>query len=90
MPESARLVQVGTVGATPINADATVLGSAVRVLIGGTDYVAIHPPGWPVRPANTGTAVAEGSTVTFAAGSTVALLQCEATALVTAGAASYA
>ena len=90
MPESARLVQVGTVGGTPINADATVLGSAVNVVIGGTNYVAVHPPGWPVRPANTGTAVAEGSTVTFTAGSTVALLQCEAAALVNAGAASYA
>ncbi len=92
MPEGPRLVQVGTVGATVINADATTLGSdvAVEVVIGGANYVATHPPGWPVRPANTGTAVAEGSTVTFTAGSTVALLKCEAAALVNAGAASYA
>jgi len=92
MTESARLVQTGTVGATPIQVDATTLGSdvAVKVTIGGTDYIATHPPGWPTRPQDTGALPAEPSTVTFAAGSTVALLRCEAAALVAAGAASYA
>jgi hypothetical protein len=48
------------------------------------------PPGFPVRPANTGTAVAEGGTVTFSAGQTYALLLAEATALVDAGYATLA
>ena len=95
------------------------MGSAVpvKVVIGGTDYVATlpHPstvaismacgcflgplrtnplfsaaPGLPVRPANTGAAVAESGTVTFAAGQTYALLSAEATALVDAGLATLA
>ena len=92
MAESARLVQTGTVGGTPIQVDVTTLGSdvAVKVTINGTDYVATHPPGWPTRPQDTGAAAAEGSVVTFATGSTVALLRCEAAALVAADAASYA
>jgi hypothetical protein len=60
------------------------------VVIGGTDYVATSPPGFPVRPANTGTAIAEVGTVTFSAGGTYALLSAEATALIAAGFATLA
>jgi hypothetical protein len=90
--EGARPVQCGTVGGIPVLTDVTNLGSsvAVKVVIGGTDYVATSPPGFPVRPANTGTAIAEGGTVTFSAGQTYALLSAEATALVNAGYATLA
>ena len=92
MAEAPRLLQTGTVNGVPVLVDTTTLGSdvAVRVTIGDTHFVATRPPGWPTRPQDTGAAAAEGSVVTFAAGSTVALLRCEATALVAAGAASYA
>ena len=63
---------------------------AVKVTIGGTDYIATQPPGWPVRPANTGALTAEGGTFTFTAGQTYALLNAEATALVNAGFATLA
>ena len=90
MAEGVRLLQVGTVGGSPVNADVKSLGSdvVVRVIVGGTDYVATRPPGWPSRPQNTGTAFAEGSTVTFTAGSIVSLLACEANALIAGGWAS--
>jgi hypothetical protein len=85
------LVQTGMVGGTPVYTDASLVGGAARaVVIGGTAYVASHPPGWPIRPQNTGAAIAEGSTFTFGAGETVLLLACEAAALVNAGFASYA
>jgi hypothetical protein len=85
-------VQTGSVGGSAVMVDVTTLGSdvAVAVTIGATPYVAIHPPGWPTRPQDTGGAIAEGSTVTFAAGATVQLLRCEAAALVAGGWASYA
>jgi hypothetical protein len=87
MAEGPRQVQTGSVGATPVMTDVTNLGSAVpiRVLIGGTDYIATSPPGFPVRPANTGALVAEGGTFTFSAGQTYAFLNAEATALVSGG-----
>ena len=86
------LVQTGTVGATPIMTDTSPVGfaSVVEVTIGPTDYVATHPPGWPVRPFLNGTEIAEGSAFTVLAGATVAFHSCEAAALVAAGAASYA
>jgi hypothetical protein len=93
MAEGARLLQVGTVAGVAVMADTRVLGHdvEVKVVIGGTDFIATRPPGWPSRPHNTGTAAPlEGSTTTFRAGSTVRLLRCEAVALVTAGYASNA
>ena len=55
MTESARLVQLGTVNGTPIQADVTVLGDTVAVLL-SADYVLAdpRPPGFPSRPAWTG------------------------------------
>jgi hypothetical protein len=93
MSEGSRLVQLGTVGASPVNVDVESLGTdvPVKVLIGGTDYVAgPRPPGWPTRPSRTGVQLGEASAVTFAAGSTISLLKCEADALVSGGWATYA
>jgi hypothetical protein len=88
----ARLVQTGSCGGTPVMTDVRSLGSdvAVRVVIGGTDYIATLPPGFPVRPANTGALTAEGGTFTFAAGQTYALLNAEAMALINGGFATLA
>jgi hypothetical protein len=87
-----RLLQIGTVGGTPVMVDAKGLGHdvPVKVTIGATDFIVTRPPGWPSRPHTTGSAVAEGSTTTFKAGATVALLRCEAVALVAAAFATYA
>jgi len=85
------LVQTGTVNGTPVMTDVTSIGGAVavKVLIGGRDYIATSPPGFPDRPHNTGAAIVEGGTHTFAAGGTYALLSAEAQALVTGGFATY-
>jgi hypothetical protein len=90
--EGARLEQTDSCGSTPVYTDVTSIGGAVavRVVIGGTDYVATSPPGFPDRPANTGAAIREGGTVTFSAGGTYALLSAEATALIAAGFATLA
>jgi hypothetical protein len=90
--ESARLVQLGTANSTPIQADVTVLGSSVAVLL-SADYVLSdpRPPGYPFRPEWTGSAPPlsdDGRTIT--AGTTLHVLACEATALITAGAATRA
>ena len=83
MAEGQRLVTVGWVGAVPVDVDVRELGSdlAARVVLGAQDYTAIIPVGFPVRPALIGTDRAHGGTHTFTAGSTVALLRCEAAAL---------
>ena len=92
MADDVRLVEIGTVGDTPVLADAKCLGHdvPVKVTIGATDFIASRPPGWPSRPHTTGSAAAEGGTTIFRAGSTVSLFRCEAHALVAGGAASYA
>lgn len=59
MPESQRLIQLGTVGTTPVMADVTVLGSAVPVTVTLlADYQMLDPPGYPARPSFTGCAAA--------------------------------
>jgi hypothetical protein len=76
--------------ATPIIANVVELGSmlpvAVRLLV---DYAMASPPGYPFRPSFTGSDAAQ-SPRTIATGTTLKLLACEATALVNAGAATYA
>jgi hypothetical protein len=90
MAEGARLVEVGTSGVTPINADVTSLGSAVPVgVVLTADYVMLDPPGFPFRQSFTGSAVPQYPH-TVASGTTISVLQCEATALVNAGAATLA
>ena len=90
MAEGARLVQTGTSGATPINADVTTLGSAVCVaVVLSADYVMLDPPGYPFRQSFTGSAIPQYPH-TVASGTTISVLQCEATALVNAGAATLA
>ena len=92
MTESARLVQLGTVNATPIQADVTVLGDTVAVLL-SADYVLAdpRPPGFPFRPSWTGSAPPHGDAGrTIPAGTTLTLLACEAAALIAAGAATRA
>ena len=92
MSESPRLVLCGTVGATPINADVTVIGHAVPVAITLTaDYSMLDPPGYPFRASFTG-ASADNLQYprTVWSGTTLKVLACEATALVNAGAATLA
>jgi hypothetical protein len=93
--ESARLVKLGTIdgGATPILADVTTLGSAVAITL-STDYELIDPDsppfqGYPQRPSFTGSATPEYPH-TIPSGTTFTVLQCEATALIAAGAATLA
>jgi hypothetical protein len=87
-----RLVQVGSInsGATPINADVTVLGSdvAVAVLL-STNYSMLNPPGYPFRASFTGAAIVQFPQ-TILSGTTIKVLRCEATALVSAGAGTLA
>src|SRR5215472_15433976 len=92
MAESARLVQTGTVGVTPINADVTSIGSAVPVaVVLSEDYAMLDPDGFPFRASFTGaTAGNLQYPRTVPSGTTLQLLKCEADALVTAGAAAYA
>lgn len=82
MPEGPRLVRVGTInsGATPIQADVTVLGSAVAVAVTlSTDYAMENPVGFPFRASFTGTAIPQYPH-TITAGSTIKVLACEASA----------
>jgi hypothetical protein len=97
MSESPRLVTLGTInaGATPIQADVTVLGSAVPVAVTlSTAYTLANPrpPGFPTRPGLTGVAAVDGESpgLVLPSGTTIALLACEATALINAGAAVLA
>lgn len=96
MPEDARLVHVGTADPsgtpTPIKADVKVLGSDVAVTVTLTkDYQQICPPGFPFRPGQTGADKADLSYPrTLTNGLTIELLACEANALVSAGAATFA
>ena len=94
--ESPRLIILGSInsGATAIQADVTNLGSAVPVaVLLSTNYTLANPrpPGFPTRPSMTGAAFANldvpGDVI--ASGTTIKTLQCEATALVNAGAATF-
>lgn len=87
MVDSPRLVQAGTVGATPIMVDVTTLGSAVAVRVTLTsNYAMLHPAGYPFRRSYTGAATPQYPH-TVASGTTLEVLRCEATALIAAGAA---
>jgi hypothetical protein len=86
-------VLVGNASGIPIEVDvANSIGSAVPVkVLLGVAYTLLHPPGWPQRPGLTGMAMpGEWPGLVLAAGTTMAFLACEATALVAAGAGSYA
>jgi hypothetical protein len=86
------LVTVGTInsGATPIVADVTTLGPAVAVTL-VTDYAMGGPQSFPSRPSFTGTDAANMQYPrTLPSGTTFRVLQCEATALIAAGAAVLA
>lgn len=90
--ESPRLVTVGTVddGATAIQADVTTLGNAASVAVTlTTDYSMGNPPGFPFRASFTGAAIPQFPH-TIVSGSTIDVLECEAAALVAAGAATLA
>jgi hypothetical protein len=84
------LVTVGTInaGATAIVTDVTTLGPAVAVML-TVDYAMGAPPGFPSRPSFIGAAVPQYPH-TIPSGSTIHVLQCEANALVLAGAAVLA
>ncbi len=85
-------VVVGTIngGATPIQADVRSLGTDLPVKVTlSTDYAMLAPPGWPARPAFTGTTV-RNYPHTITAGTTMAFLKAEADALVSAAAGVYA
>lgn len=89
-----RLVQVGVAdpagAATPINADVTVLGSDVAVAVTlSVDYEMLDPIGYPFRASFTGSSTAQYPQ-TISSGSTIKVLQCEANALIDAGAGSLA
>jgi len=92
MPESARQVETGTVGGSPIYADVTSIGSAVAVaVVLGADYAMLDPLGFPFRASFTGAAAGNLQYPrTVPSGTTLQVLACEAAALVAAGAASYA
>ena len=82
-------------GTTAIMADVTTLGSAVAVRVTLlTNYAMLQPDGsafvgFPFRPCFTGAATPQYPH-TVPAGTTLALLACEATALVNAGVAVFA
>jgi hypothetical protein len=66
------------------------LGSAVPVRVTlTTDYAMLCPPGLPARPAFTGAIPVGNYPRTIPSGTTLALLKCEADALVAAGAATF-
>ena len=55
MSDTPRLVQVGSVGGTPVFADVTVLGWSVpQVVELGAPYTMLDPVGFPSRPGFTG------------------------------------
>ena len=81
------LVAVGIANGGTVYADVTILGSAVPVaVVLETSYQMLDPPGFPSRPSFTGAATVQFPQ-TIANGTTLALLACEANALITAGAA---
>ena len=84
-----RYVQVGSIngGATPINADVTMLGSAVPVLVTlSAPYQIACPPGYPSRPSMTGASATNlNYPRTIPSGATLGLLSCESNALIAAG-----
>jgi hypothetical protein len=96
MSDSPRLVTLGSInsGSTSVQADVTNLGSAVAVAVTlSTNYTLANPrpPGFPVRPSSTGVAVASFDDIAGAvieSGTALSVLQCEATALIAAGAAT--
>jgi hypothetical protein len=96
MTESQRWVTLGSIdnGATLIRADVRSLGFAVAVKVTLTsDYTLVspRPPGFPTRPCWTGCsslAFRDLPGAVIEAGSVLELLQCEATALINAGAAT--
>jgi hypothetical protein len=95
MPEQ-RFLQLGTIngGSTPILADIAYLGSRRSVTL-STDYTLERPGSglagaFPQRPFLTGVIPQPAFPYTVTAGSTIELLECEATALVAANAATYA
>lgn len=85
-------VITGTVLGAPINTDvANGLGNAIAVTL-SNDYVLANPrpPGFPFRPSWTGADAADlDFPKTVPSGTRIFVLQCEAAALVNAGAASY-
>jgi len=89
-----RLLRLGSIdgGTTPIVANIAHLGSQARVAVtASADYTLENPgAGWPVRPFLTGRIPQPAFPYTVASGSTLTLLQCEAAALIEAGAAIYA
>ena len=88
--EGARLLTVGTInaGVTPIQADVRSLGSDVAVNVTlSADYSMLNPPGFPFRPCFVGTATPNYPHL-IPSGTSLALLKCEADALVAAGAAA--
>ena len=89
-----RLLRLGTVNGEPIMANIAYLGgdrAAVSVTL-TADYTLENPgAGWPVvRPFMAGTTPLPAFPYTVASGTVLALLKCEADALVQAGAATYA
>lgn len=88
------LVTVGSIngGATPIQVDVRSLGSAVAIRVTlSTNYAMLQPDGaffvgFPFRPQFTGAASPQYPH-TVPSGTTLALLACEANALIAAGAA---
>jgi hypothetical protein len=88
-----RFLRVGSVNGTPIMANIAHLGAQAPVFVTLTaDYTVENPgAGWPaVRPFLAGRVPLPEFPYTVANGSTIALLQCEADALIEAGAAAYA
>lgn len=86
-------VQTGTVNGSPILVDvANGLGSDGAVSVTLTaDYILARPPGYPTRPAMTGTDPANSDYAgrVIPSGTSLGLLPPEAAALVNAGAATY-
>lgn len=89
-----RLVRLGSVnsGDTAIMANVSYLGSQSPVAVTlSTDYTLENPgEGFPVRPFLTGRVPQPEFPYTVTAGSTIALLECEAAALIAASAATEA
>jgi hypothetical protein len=82
------MVQVGTVGGTPLYADFTYFNAAkaIPVLL-SSDYLMMRPPGALQRPGFVGAAVLDFPR-TVASGTRIVLHEPEALALVAAGAGS--
>ena len=86
------MLAVGAInsGETEIYADVKALGADVPVTVTlSADYAMFNPSGFPSRPSFTGAAIPQFPH-TISSGTTLALLRCEAVALVDAGAASFA